>query len=108
MVAMSLLAVWMQAAGASSFFSFPFLLLMMVVMLAFMIVPNSRKQKQWTAKLAQIKVGDKIATNGGLRGTIFQVKDDSVVVKTYPDNVKLEVVKTAIATVTTEEEVVKS
>jgi preprotein translocase subunit YajC len=53
--------------------------------------------------LSQLKPGDKVTTNGGIRGTIISVKDDVLIVKCAPDNVKLEMVKSAIAAVTTEE-----
>jgi preprotein translocase subunit YajC len=82
----------------------PLLLLMFVAMYFLLIAPNQRKQKQWQAMLAGLKQGDKVTTNGGIRGTILSVKDDVLVVKTAPDNVKLEILKSAIAAVTTEEQ----
>jgi preprotein translocase subunit YajC len=69
-----------------------------------MIAPNQRKQKKWQEMLSQLKSGDKVTTNGGIRGVVLTVKDDVVVVKVAPDNVKLEFVKNSIATVTTAEE----
>ncbi len=81
----------------------PFILLFFVAMYFLLFAPQQKKQKQWQAMLAQIKTGDKVTTTGGLRGTVISVKDDVLVVKTQPDNVKLEVVKSAIAAVTTEE-----
>jgi preprotein translocase subunit YajC len=69
-----------------------------------MIAPNQRKQKKWQEMLAALKSGDKITTTGGIRGVIVTVKDDAVLLKVPPDNVKLEVVKSSIATVTTAEE----
>jgi preprotein translocase subunit YajC len=81
----------------------PFLLLMFVVMYFLLIAPNQRKQKQWQQMLSQIKAGDKVTTNGGIRGTVVTVKDDAYILKTAPDGVKLEVVKNAIAAVTTED-----
>jgi preprotein translocase subunit YajC len=53
--------------------------------------------------LAQIKSGDKVTTTGGLRGTVVTVKDDVLILRVQPDGVKLEIVKSAIAAVTTEE-----
>ncbi len=85
----------------------PLLLLMFVAMYFLLIAPNQRKQKTWAAMLAALKPGDKVTTNGGIRGTIVSVKDDLLVVKTAPDGVKLEFVKSAIAAVTTED-IVKS
>lgn len=69
-----------------------------------MIAPNQKKQKKWQQMLSQLKSGDKVTTNGGIRGVIVSVKDDVVQLRIAPDNVKLEFVKNAIATVTTAEE----
>jgi preprotein translocase subunit YajC len=96
----------MAAAGGmfGSLGGLPLLLLMFVAMYFLLIAPNQRKQKQWQQMLSQIKPGDKVTTNGGIRGTVVSVKDDVLIVKCAPDNVKLEMVKSAIAAVTTEEE----
>jgi preprotein translocase subunit YajC len=84
----------------------PLLLLMFVVMYFLLIAPNQKKQKTWQAMLSQIKPGDRVTTNGGLRGTIVSVKDDILIIRVAPDNVKLEFVKSAIAAVTTDESAV--
>ena len=89
--------------GLGSLGGLPLLLLMFVAMYFLLIAPNQRKQKQWQQMLANLKQGDKVTTNGGIRGTIVSVKDDVLIVKCAPDNVKLEMVKSAIAAVTTEE-----
>jgi preprotein translocase subunit YajC len=96
-----------MAAMPSSFGSLgglPLLLLMFVAMYFLLIAPNQRKQKQWQAMLSKIKSGDKVTTNGGIRGTVVSIKDDVLIVKTAPDGVKLEMVKSAIAAVTTSDE----
>jgi preprotein translocase subunit YajC len=54
--------------------------------------------------LSQLKSGDRVTTNGGLRGTVLSVKDDVVVLRVQPDGIKLEFVKSAIAAVTTDEQ----
>ncbi|HWG18276.1 MAG TPA: preprotein translocase subunit YajC [Acidobacteriaceae bacterium] len=74
-----------------------------VLLYVLMIVPNQRKQKKWQEMLGKLKAGDKVTTNGGIRGVIVSLKDDSLVLKVQPDNVKLEFVKQAIASVTTDE-----
>ena len=81
-----------------------FLLPLFFVMLYFlMIAPNQKKQKKWQEMLGQLKSGDKVTTNGGIRGTVLTVKDEAVIVRVPPDGVKLEFAKSAIAAVTTEE-----
>jgi preprotein translocase subunit YajC len=82
----------------------PLLLVFFVAMYFLMIAPNQKKQKKWQEMLAGLKSGDRVTTNGGLRGTILSVKDDVVVIRVQPDGVKLEFVKSAIAVVTTAEE----
>jgi len=51
-----------------------------------------------------LKTGDRITTTGGIRGTILNLKDDSLIIRVAPDGIKIEVVKSAIASVTTQEE----
>jgi len=44
-----------------------------------------------------------VTTAGGVRGTIISIKDDAIIMKVAPDGIKMEVAKTAIASVTTQE-----
>jgi preprotein translocase subunit YajC len=90
--------------GFSSFGGLPLLVLMFVAMYFLLIAPNQRKQKAWAATLAQVKSGDRVTTSGGIRGIVVTVKDDTIILRTQPDGIKMEFVKTAIAAITTEEE----
>ena len=78
--------------------------LMIGVVYLMMIRPQQKKQKLWTQMLSDLKTGDKITTTGGIRGTIISLKDDALVIRVAPDGIKIEVVKSAIAAVTTQEE----
>jgi preprotein translocase subunit YajC len=96
----------MQSGGLGSFSGMSSLALPVVFIAAMyflMIAPNQKKQKAWQEMLGAIKPGDKVTTSGGLRGTVLQVKDDVVVLRIQPDNIKLEFVKSAISAVTTDE-----
>jgi preprotein translocase subunit YajC len=68
-----------------------------------MIRPQQKRQKQWQTMLSSIKTGDRVTTAGGIRGIILSIKDDSIVIRVAPDNLKLEVAKSAIASVTTDD-----
>jgi preprotein translocase subunit YajC len=81
----------------------PFALIILVFYFL-MIRPNQKRQKQWQEMLNNLKPGDKITTTGGIRGTVISLKDDAVQLRLPPDNIKLEVAKSAIASVTTPEE----
>jgi preprotein translocase subunit YajC len=88
--------------GSMGSFAQPVLLLAVFAMVYFlMIAPQQKKQKKWQEMLGQLKNGDRVTTNGGIRGTIISVKDDVVQLRVAPDNIKLEFVKSAIAAVTT-------
>ncbi len=69
-----------------------------------MIMPQQRRQKKWQAMLATIKSGDRVTTSGGIKGTVLSMKDDAVVLRVAPDNIKIEVARSSIVSLTTEEE----
>jgi preprotein translocase subunit YajC len=72
-----------------------------------LIMPQQRRQKKWQAMLSQVKPGDKVVTSGGLTGAVMSVKDDAVVLRVPPDNLKLEVARSSIVTLTTGDEPTK-
>ncbi len=80
------------------------LLLLMPLMYFVMIRPQQKRQKQWQQMLGSIKTGDRVTTAGGIRGIIMSIKDDVIIIRVAPDNIKMEVAKSAIASVTTQEE----
>ncbi|MHB8303698.1 MAG: preprotein translocase subunit YajC [Acidobacteriaceae bacterium] len=85
----------------------PFILIF-VVFYMFMIRPGQKRQKTWQTMLASLKSGDQVVTTGGIRGRVVSVKEDVVIISIKPDNIKMEVAKSAIATVTTVEDEVKA
>ena len=100
-----MVAMWLDSAGVwSNLGGLPLLAVFFVAMYFLMIAPNQRKQKKWQEMLGKLKSGDKVTTNGGIRGTVLSVKDDAVVLRVQPDGVKLEFVRSAIASVTTAED----
>jgi preprotein translocase subunit YajC len=99
-------ALWIflqSAGGGNGMMAILPLVLMVVVLYLLMIRPQQKRQKQWQAMLAGIKAGDRVTTAGGIRGIILSIKDDTVIIRVAPDNLKLEVAKHAIAAVTTQD-----
>ena len=80
------------------------LILIPVIFYFLLMRPNQQKQKQWQEMLAGLKPGDRITTTGGIRGTVLALRDDTLHIRVAPDNIKLEVLRSAIASVTTDEE----
>lgn len=68
-----------------------------------LIRPQNKKRKQTEAMLSALKKGDKVATIGGIRGTVFSVKGDAVVLK-VDDDAKIQFARSAIAQVINESE----
>jgi preprotein translocase subunit YajC len=98
------LALWLQLPGGSSLLGLAPLLFIFAIFYFLLIMPQQRKQKKWQAMLGELKNGDKIVTSGGLRGTIISLKDDAVTLRVPPDNLKLEISRAAVVSVTTAEE----
>ncbi|RRA48364.1 preprotein translocase subunit YajC [Acidipila sp. EB88] len=80
------------------------LVLIPVVFYFLLMRPNQKKQQQWQKMLNDLKPGDRITTTGGIRGTIVALREDVLQIRVAPDNIKLEIMRSAIASVTTEEE----
>jgi preprotein translocase subunit YajC len=97
-------ALLFQIKAPTQLMTFLPFLLIIVVFYFLLIRPNQTRQKKWQSMLSSLKSGDKVTTTGGLRGTIFAIKDDVIQLRVPPDNIKLEIVKSAIASVTTEED----
>ena len=72
-----------------------------------LIMPQQKRQKKWQQMLSELKTGDKVVTSGGLHGTIVSIKDDFVQLRVPPDNLRLEVSRGSVLSVTTAEEATK-
>ncbi|MEG1721148.1 MAG: preprotein translocase subunit YajC [Pseudoflavonifractor sp.] len=89
------------------------MLIMIVPMIAIfyflLIRPENKKKKAMAKMRSELAAGDQITTIGGIVGTICAVKEDTIVLETGADRVRIEFTKWAISTrgtQTTEEPVV--
>jgi len=98
------LALWLQLPGGSSLPGIGMMAFIFVIFYVFLILPQQKKQKKWQAMLGELKNGDKIVTSGGLRGTILSLKDDALILRVPPDNLKIEISRASVVSVTTAEE----
>ncbi len=71
---------------------------MFVILYYVMIRPQMRRQKEQQRLISSLKTGDRVVTAAGIHGMITNVKDTTVTVK-VADNVKLEMEKSAVASV---------
>ena len=102
MTSIPLLAPLALPTGLASFLPF---LLIIVVFYFLLIRPQQSRQKKWQQMLNSLKPGDRVTTSGGIKGVILSIKDDAIQLRIAPDNLRIEVVKSAIASVTQQDEV---
>jgi preprotein translocase subunit YajC len=82
--------------AAPAWTSFVPLVLLMVVFWFVLIRPQQKKAKEHAQMLTKIKTGDRVVTSSGIIGTVVNVKDKSIVVRTAGDT-KLEFTKGSIS-----------
>lgn len=70
-----------------------------VMLYLFLIRPQQVRQKKHLEMLRRLKVNDRVITAGGIYGTIVKIKEDTAILR-VADNVRIEVLKQAIAQVT--------
>jgi preprotein translocase subunit YajC len=92
-----------QSGGGISLVALAPLIFIFGIFYFLLIMPQQRRQKKWQQMVGDLKTGDKVVTNGGLRGTIISLKDDAVQLRVPPDNLRIEVTRASIASVSTDD-----
>jgi len=83
-----------------SYISLFFTLALMLVMLYFMIYrPQKKQEKKDAAMRSSLEIGDQVTTIGGIVGRVVAIKDDTFVLETGADRVKIRFIKNAISSV---------
>ena len=83
-----------------SYISLFFTLVLMLVLLYFMIYrPQKKQEKKDAAMRAALEIGDQVTTIGGIVGRVVAIKDDTFVLETGADRVKIRFIKNAISSV---------
>ncbi|MEW6097253.1 MAG: preprotein translocase subunit YajC [bacterium] len=68
-----------------------------------LIRPQQKEKKAHQQMIANLKKGDKVITSSGIYGTIFDVKDKTVLLRIGDKDMKIELLKSAIASKQEEE-----
>ena len=83
-----------------SYISLFFTLALMLVMLYFMIYrPQKKQEKKDAAMRSSLEIGDQVTTIGGIIGRVVAIKDDTFVLETGADRLKIRFTKNAISSV---------
>ena len=88
-----------DAAGASSMLGMIIPLVLLIAVFYFLLIRPENKKKKAAAKMrSELSVGDQITTIGGIVGTICAVKENTIVIETSSDRVRMEFTKWAVST----------
>lgn len=86
------------APGSTLLSLLPFVFLI-VIFYYMMIRPQQKRQREQAQLISALKTGDRVITASGIHGMISNVKDHTILVK-VADNVKIEMEKSAVTSVT--------
>ncbi len=75
----------------------------------FMIRPQQKEQKEKTAMMSALAIGDTVLTTSGFYGVIIAIQDDTVIVEFGSNkNCRIPMIKNAIAQVEKPEDAIKA
>jgi len=85
----------------------PMMVIMFAIIYFLMIRPEQKKQKARQNMIKNVKKGDKVVTLGGIYGVVNNIKENTVMVK-VTDSTVLELTKSAISSVLSDEDIGES
>ncbi len=88
-----------QQATAPGWTNMMPLVLMVVVFYFLLIRPQQKRMKETQKMIDSLETGDEVVTSGGILGTITNRKEKTVTVR-IAENVKIEVLRSAVQSVT--------
>lgn len=85
-----------NAAQPNAIASLMPIIFIFVIFYFLLIRPQQKKQKEHERVVSELKKNDEVVTNGGIHGTVVNVKESTLTLK-IDDNVKIEINKSAVA-----------
>src|SRR5438270_8355202 len=84
-------------AGADSFIKGLLPIVLMVAIFYFLVfMPMRRQQKTTKEMIKTLQNGQTVTTSGGIIGTIVAVNDDTLILRIKPDNLKIQIARSAV------------
>lgn len=106
-----LLSLLLQAApaapAASSWMGFLPILLIFGIFYFLLFLPMQKQRKQTQRMLSSLQNGNTVVTSGGIVGTIVAIEDDTLVLRVKPDNIKIQVTRSAVSSMLSTEAAAK-
>ena len=96
-----------QQPSTSPALSFLPLIIIVAIFYFLVFMPMQRQKKQQAQMLSSLEAGAEILTTGGIVGTIVSITGDMLVVRVKPDNIKLQIARSAVASLVKAEQAVE-
>jgi len=101
---MAHLALFLQQQPASNpVMSFLPLIFIVAIFYFLVFMPMQRQKKQQAQMLSNLQTGSEVLTTGGILGTIVSISDSTLVLRVKPDNIKLQVSRSAVASLVSQD-----
>ena|SRR5271166_2828883 len=80
------------------------LLVILAIFYLLVFMPMQRQKRNQAQMLKDLQNGNVVLTTGGLVGTIVTINnDDTLILRVKPDNVKLQIARSSVASLVNEE-----
>ncbi len=94
------LTLFLQTAPANSLLGLLPILLIFAIFYFLLFLPMQRQRKSQQKMLAALQNGQVVVTSGGIVGTVVAIEsDDTLVLRVKPDNIKIQVTRSAVSSV---------
>jgi len=94
---MTISSILLQAAtgGTQQWSSILMMVAIFAIFYFLLIRPQQKRQKEIRKFRAELKVGDKVVTSGGIFGKIKEIKEDSFIIE-IAENVRVKIDKNSV------------
>jgi preprotein translocase subunit YajC len=94
-----ILNIFLLQAQANTFLSVLPMLLIFAIFYFLLFMPMQKQKKQQREMLTNLQPGNVVQTAGGIIGTILSMssEDDTLVLRIRPDNIKLQIARSAVS-----------
>lgn len=94
----------LQQSPSNPIMGFLPLLLILGIFYLLVFMPMQRQKRQQAQMLKDLQNGNVVVTTGGIVGTIVTINnDDTLILRVKPDNVKLQIARSSVASLVKEE-----
>jgi preprotein translocase subunit YajC len=104
MIYPTLILLQQQQQGGDGRFGFVLMIVMIAIFYFLVFMPMQRQRRNTQKMQKGLENGNIVLTSGGLVGTIVALNpDDTVTLRIKPDNVKVQIARSAVTGLITEE-----